>query len=240
MGHRKLSGAVGGGLCAASFGLFLASVTSHLTGPGLYLFLIVVFLLGLLLFARAARSSHVEVRGTAEPEMERQAPRLPPPSLPDHGRHSHAGMEAEIKEPSIVGDVLRISVHSQLGRDNHGKYYAEAFGIEGQFPARLLPGPWRVPWNNAPAGRPRYIDWRSVELRLAEWPGGGWDKPKRRGSRNARMTFLEGGDPMKRWEVRGTGPWRIVVRLRREGSDAYLDTTFDITLESGQIVFQKA
>jgi hypothetical protein len=131
-------------------------------------------------------------------------------------------------------------VHSRFGRDNSGKYYADAFGIGGQFPARLLPGPWRVPWNDALAGRPRYIDWRSADLRLAEWPDdrryprkpGGWGR--------ARMTFLEAGDPVKRRKAWGTGPWRVVVRLRREGADAYIDTAFDIRLESGQIVFQKA
>ena len=251
MGHRKLSAAIGGGLCAASFGLILASVASHLRGPGLYLFLIVVFLLGGVLFVRAARDhSHPDGGGHAEPEIERLVPKpgierpvltLPPPSPPTGGTPSHAAMEAEISEPFIVGNLLRINVHSKFGsREGTGKYYAEAFGIEGQFPARLLPGPWRVPWNDALAGRPRYLDWRSVDLRLAEWPEVGRYDKKPGGWGRARIAFLEAGNPVKRRKARSTGPWLVVVRLRREGSDAYMDTAFDITLESGQIVFQKA
>ena len=92
MGHRKLSGGIGGGLCAASFSLILASVASHLRGPGLYLFLIVVFLLGVVLFVRAARDhSHPAGGEHAEAEIERPVPKpgierpvltLPPPSPP--------------------------------------------------------------------------------------------------------------------------------------------------------------
>jgi hypothetical protein len=240
VGHRKLTGAVGGGLCAASFGLILASAVSHLSGPTLYILLIVVFLIGAALFGRAASPGHVDVGGTAERGIEQVALSPPPPSLPSRDLRSRPGMDAEIQEPFIAGDLLRINVRAQLGRNNSGKYYAEAFGINGQFPASLLPGPWRVPWNDAPAGRSRYIDWKGTDLRLGEWPEGEYGHRKRRGSRNARMTFLEAGNPMRRWEVRGTGPWQIVVRLRREGSDVYMDAAFDIALESGQLVFQKA
>jgi hypothetical protein len=167
---------------------------------------------------------------------------LPPPSLTaDRGTYSRAGIEVEIGEPHIAGSLLRIDVSSKFGsRDGDGKYYAEAFAIEGQFPAGLLAGPWRIPWNDAPAGRPRYIRWPRAELRLAEWPEGSYTRQKRRGRRGARLTFLEAREPVKRWEARGTGPWRVIVRLRREGSDDYLDAAFDITLESGEIVFQKA
>ena len=152
MEQRKLSGAIGGGLCAASFGSILASAASHLTGPGLYLFLIMVFLLGAVLFVRASGSGHVEVEGAAKPEIEQQQMlTLPPPSPPiSHGTYSHARMEAEIEEPFVVGNLLRIYVRSKFGREENGKYYPEAFGIEGQFPARLLPGPRHVPWNDAP------------------------------------------------------------------------------------------
>jgi hypothetical protein len=242
VGERKLSGVIGGGLCTASFALILGSVVTHLAGLELYVFLILVFLVGAGLFIRAMAPDQVAVRGTAEPEIERPAPVLPPPSLAaGQGTYSRAGIEAEIGEPFIAGTLLRINVGSKFGsRDGEGKYYVEAFGIEGQFPARLLAGPWRVPWNDAPAGRPRKLSWRSTDLRLAEWPEGGYGRQKRRGRRGARLTFLEAREPMKRWEARGTGPWRVIVRLRREGSDAYLDTAFDITLESGQIVFQKA
>jgi hypothetical protein len=116
--QRKLSGAIGGGLCAASFGSILASAASHLTGPGLYLFLIMVFLLGAVLFVRASGSGHVEVEGAAKPEIEQQQMlTLPPPSPPiSHGTYSHARMEAEIEEPFVVGNLLRIYVRSKFGR----------------------------------------------------------------------------------------------------------------------------
>jgi len=241
VGERKLSGVVGGGLCTASFALILGSAVTHLAGPELYLLLIVVFLVGAGLFIRARAPGQAAVGGTAEPEIERSAPELPPPvEQVSGGTSSRAGIEAEIGEPFIAGDLLRINVSSKFGtRDADGMYYAEAFGIEGQFPARLLPGPWRVPWNDAPAGRPRKLSWRSTDLRLAEWPDGGYGRQKRRGRRGARMTFLEAGEPVKRREARGTGPWRVVVRLRRVGSEAYLDKAFNVTLESGQIVFQE-
>jgi hypothetical protein len=214
-------------MCAASFGLILASAASHLTGLELYLFLSAIFLCGALLSGRAARPRKVDTGDPAEPVIERPTPTLPPPTLPaSHGMYSHDAIEAEISDPHVSGSLLRLYVRSKFVKENHGKYYAEAFGIEGRFPGRLIPGPWRVPWNDAPAGRPRYIDWRAADLRLAEW--------------NARMTFLEAGDPVKRRKAWGNGPWRVVVRLRREGSDAYVDTAFDIRLESGQIVFQKA
>jgi hypothetical protein len=173
----------------------------------------------------------------------RPVPTLPPPwPRTDRGPRSGAGIEAEIASPFVVGNLLRINVHNKLGssREGGGKYYAEAFGIEGRFPARLVPGPWRVPWNDAMAGRPRYLDWKSADLRLAEWPAVGRYGQKPGGWGRARMVFLQAADPVKRRKARGTGPWRVVVRLRREGSDAYVDTAFDIRLESGQIVFQKA
>jgi hypothetical protein len=239
--HRKLSRTIGGGLCASSFGLILASVVSHLAGSGLYLFLIIIFLLGVALFVRAAGPGHVKVQSVAEPRIGPQMPTLPPPSPPvGDGLYADADMEAEVEEPFVAGNLLRINVASNLGRDGNGKYYAEAFGIEGRFPARLLPGPWRVPWNDAPGGRPRYISWRSTDLRLAEWPDSRRYGRRPGGIGRARMTFLEAGDRVKRRKAWGTGPWHIVVRLRREGSDAYTDTAFDIRLEAGQIVFQKA
>jgi hypothetical protein len=224
---RKLSGAVGGGLCAASFGLILASVASHLAGLGLYLFLSVIFFCGAVLFVRATSPRQVDTGGPAEPPNERQTPTLPPPSLSaSRGMYSKVAIEAEISDPHVTDTLLRVYVRSKFGKQNNGKYYAEAFGIEGRFPSRLIPGPWRVPWNDASAGRPRYIDSGGARLRLAEW--------------NARMTFLIAGDPVKRRRTWGNGPWRVVVRLRREGSDAYVDTAFDIRLESAQIVFQRA
>jgi hypothetical protein len=179
---------------------------------------------------------------TVERGIGPQVPKLPPPAaLADQGALSRADIEAEIREPSTTGRLLRIDVHSKFGsRDDNGKYYAEAFGIEGRFPARLLPGPWRVPWNDASAGSPRRIPWTGADLRLAEWPDSRRYGQKAGGWGRARMTFLEAGNPVKRRKAWGTGPWRVVVRLRREGSDSYTDTGFDITLESGQVVFQKA
>jgi hypothetical protein len=226
VGNRKISRAVGGGLCTASFGLFLATVVSHLAGLGLYVLLIVIFLCGAVLYVRGAGPGPVDMGGPAEPMIERQTPTLPPPSPPvGQGTFSRDALEAEISQPFVSGTLLRINVSSKLGKDNNGKYYAEAFGVEGRFPGPLVPGPWRIPWNDAPVGRPRYIDWRSADLRLAEW--------------DTRMIFLEAGDPLKRRKAPGKGPWRVFVRLRREGSDAYADTAFDIRLESGQIVFQR-
>jgi hypothetical protein len=53
------------------------------------------------------------------------------------------------------------------------------------------------------------------------------------------MTFLKVDGWVKRRRTWGKGPWRVVVRLRREGSKAYSDTAFDIRLASGRIVFQR-
>lgn len=225
-------------MCAASFGLILASAASHLTGFVLYLFLSVIFVCGAALSWRAAKGSQVDAGSPVERVIERprpklssvieqSAPKLPPPSPPSgRGVYSHDAIEAEIGNPFISGALLRIPVRSKLGRGNNGKYYAEAFGVKGQFPGRLVPGPWRVPCNDAPAGRPRYIDLSGADLRLGEW--------------DARMTFIEAGDRVKRRKAWSNGPWQVIVRLRREGSDTYLDTAFDIRLESGVIVFQKA
>lgn len=200
MGNRKLSRAVGGGLCTAAFGLFLASVASHLTGVGLYLFVIVIFLVGVVLFVRAARGPAGDGGGPPEPGTERPVPvpviERPVPTLPAPSPRTgygplSGGIEAEIAEPFVAGNLLRINMHSKFGsRESSGKYYAEAFGVEGRFPARLLPGPWRVPWNDAMAGRPRYLDWKNVDLRLAEWPAVGIYGKEPGGWGRARMTFL--------------------------------------------------
>jgi hypothetical protein len=237
VGHRRLSGAIGGGLCAASFGLILASVVSHLTGFALYVILSVIFLCGAVLSLRAASSSQVEAgsaghaikqpRPQTPPVIEQSASKLPLPARPTgSGTSSNDAIEAKIDDPFIAGSLLRIYVRNRLGKENNGKYYAEGFGVKGRFPGSLAPGPWRVPWNDAPAGRPRYIDWRGADLRLGEW--------------DAHMTFLVAGDRVKRRKAWGNGPWQVIVRLRREGSNAYVDTAFDIRMESGVIVFQKA